>query len=406
MPVLAAGCATGTSYNRALLPEPERPRPNEIEATVFLIGDAGEPDPALLEALTEDASQSAADTVRPRILFLGDNIYEAGLPAERDPDYPKARRRLNALLEVARESEAVGLFVLGNHDWADGKLEGWERALLQGEYVDRNGGIMLPKGGCFGPAVHDVGARLRLVLLDTDWWLHDGPKPSEAARTFSDSPCRAVTQHGVIQNLRAVLAESQAAGREVVVAAPHPLMTGGRHGGYWTFSDHFLLPGVLRWLHTVPAVALAGVGLALGEEWLLAPALLVQFGPPLIRVRRIGFSQHQDLRDSWYSALRDSLRNVLAEHPPRAYAAGHEHNLQVIEGGPEGYTLLSGAGSPDKLTAAKIIQGTLCKEVKPGYMRLDFLRGAERRVLLTVLVDDAGDRQVRETCRMYLGKRR
>ncbi len=131
-------------------------------------------------------------------------------------------------------------------------------------------------------------------------------------------------------------------------------------------------------------------------------------GPPLARVygRRIGFSKHQDLMDSWYSALRDSLRDALAEHPPRAYAAGHEHNLQVIEGGAEGYTLLSGAGSPDKLTAAKIIEGTLCKEVKPGYMRLDFLRGAERRVLLTVLVADAGDGQVRETCRMYLGKRR
>jgi len=36
---------------------------------------------------------------------------------------------------------------------------------------------MLPVGGCPGPTVVDLGEVVRLVALDSQWWLQDGPKP-------------------------------------------------------------------------------------------------------------------------------------------------------------------------------------------------------------------------------------
>ena len=53
--------------------------PQEIETTLFLIGDAGEPDPRAralaLDSLKRQASEAPSRTI---IVFLGDNVYPGG----------------------------------------------------------------------------------------------------------------------------------------------------------------------------------------------------------------------------------------------------------------------------------------------------------------------------------------
>src|SRR5690349_19399462 len=92
-----------------------RPAASEIEATVLLVGDAGNPkatgEPVL--AAARRTLVGRADTAA--ILFLGDNVYPLGLPDSADPHFTEATRRLRA--QLALDSLVPTYFVPGNHDW-------------------------------------------------------------------------------------------------------------------------------------------------------------------------------------------------------------------------------------------------------------------------------------------------
>ena len=159
------------------------------------------------------------------ILFLGDNIYEDGLPVEDSKGYEEAERRLWAQLGVVKASGAHGIFIPGNHDWADGKKGGWAAVLRQEQYVNEALGRVepsfLPRGGRPGPEKVDQDG-LRIIALDSQWWLHrDDDKP---------------TGTRVTERLRGLLQER--GGREAIVVAHHPLATHGSHGGFFDWRDH------------------------------------------------------------------------------------------------------------------------------------------------------------------------
>ena len=181
------------------------PAPGDVVATVFLIGDAGSPAPGgepVLEALTHDASLARG---RGTIVFLGDNVYPRGIPDSFAPSRADAERRLREQMAVVRETGARGIFVPGNHDWAKHAASGWDAIRRQGALIAADSGpmVMLPAGGCPGPAMADVGNRFRLVFLDTQWWLHKGPKPGPA-----NSACSPSTPEGIVDSLRGLIASA------------------------------------------------------------------------------------------------------------------------------------------------------------------------------------------------------
>jgi len=59
--------------------------------------------------------------------FLGDNIYPDGMPAEGSPQREGAEYRLDAQLDAIENYEGKVVFIPGNHDWYNKKLEGLER---------------------------------------------------------------------------------------------------------------------------------------------------------------------------------------------------------------------------------------------------------------------------------------
>lgn len=306
--------------------------PEEIETTLFLIGDAGEPDPrntgVALRALAEDAAEAPGQVV---IVFLGDNVYPAGIPAEGAAEWADARRRLATQVDVVPEG-ALGIFVPGNHDWADMEAFGLYSIRLQEEMIrDLAGGRdvrLLPSNGCPGPVSVDIG-RLRLVLLDTQWWLHDYIVRDER------SDCPTSTTGEVTEALRRQVRSSREDG-VVVVAAHHPLMSGGRHGGYC---------GI-----TAPFQRFAG--------------------------------RSQDIVSSANRAMRDSIESAMAEKPPLIFAAGHEHNQQVLRGGRSvHYQLVTGAGSKTAC-AVKMRESYYVSQHRVGFMRIEILR--DGRVFMRV----------------------
>jgi hypothetical protein len=337
--------------------------PEEVETSVYLIGDAGAPaskGEPVLEALARDLASSHAQRV---VVFLGDNVYPRGLPAPGEPDRSESERRLDAQVETVKVAGATGYFVPGNHDWARYGKDGWESVRRQEAFIDSAGGGSLqqrPGGGCPGPSVVDLSRRLRLVLLDTQWWLHGGPKPTEPS-----SECPADAESEIVDSLHAAVAGAE--GRLVIVAAHHPLASGGVHGGHFGWKDHVF-----------PLRNLA--------PWLWVPLPLVGSLYPAIRGRGIS---RQDASSRVYRRMVGAFRRAFADAPPALYAAGHEHNLEVIaqQGAP--LELVSGGGIYGHSGRAARIRGSLLARKASGFARLDVPRTGPAR-LAVLEVDRAG----------------
>ena len=321
-------------------PRADTPTPAEIVETIFLIGDAGEPDPRLPDlALDSLAVQAAAVASRATIIFLGDNVYPSGSVDPSAPNYADALRRLDAQIRVV-PSGATGIFVPGNHDWSDGgqgglfgagtAADGLFTIRRQAELIrtrPRNPGanlMLLPEHGCPGPVVVDK-QRVRLLLIDSQWWLHN----YIVKDSITAALCTAQTVGGVTQAVRDSL-RTTPQGKSVLIASHHPIRTSGPHSGHCGAFALFR-----RWANT-----------------------------------------SQDIFGGSYTMMRDSLNAAMATRPPLIYAAGHDHSLQVMRGRTSSYVLVSGAGSLDKgECAARLRQSLYIGQATSGFMRLDYAPG-------------------------------
>ena len=370
LPLLGAGCSQTTPY--VATPEVvEGPAADDgIRHRVLLFGDGGAPSidatlpdgelykgDATLASLYRWASRAPRKTT---VIFLGDNIYEAGLPENTDEGYEEAENRLQAQLDAVQASGARAIFIPGNHDWADGKRGGWAAVLRQEEYVNQalGGESFLPGGGHPGPAKVDRDG-LRIIVLDSQWWLHrddDKPAGRETAR--------------VAQRLRGLLQERGR--REAIVVAHHPLESHGSHGGFFDWRDH-LFP-----LARTPWPLIGRIPLpVLGSLYPLGRWHLVR--------------SNQDLSGPRNRVMVRELKEALSgEHRPLIHAAGHDHNLQVLHGVAWAeYALVSGSGS--KKSKVGRGAGTLFAHEHLGFMAVDFME--DGRVLLRV-VEPGGRRTV------------
>ncbi len=370
----ACGALHGAGTAAAASRSPARavPEAKDVDTRLFLIGDAGVPltkDP-VLASLSKEVT---ADPTHSVVVFLGDNIYPRGLPDPQAEGRKEAERRIDAQMSAVRAEGATAVFVPGNHDWNRMSPGGWEAILREGEYVREKGGPAMtlePEDGCPGPVVRDVNQTLRLVLLDTEWWLQPPPKPGPS------SNCPSRTPAAVVDALSIAL--RTAGNRRVVVAGHHPLATGGEHGGHFSWEDHiFPLRAEKSWLW----IPLPGIGSAY----------------PLSRM--YGASA-QDMSGTLNRKMREALSGVMQKQTPLVYAAGHDHSLQVIDGkNVARYMLVSGAGAFGHVTPTAWTRQTLYAGALSGYMRIDFEKSGRAR--LGVVTLDA-DRKQKEAAAFEL----
>ncbi|HXY40834.1 MAG TPA: hypothetical protein VEQ10_14280 [Vicinamibacteria bacterium] len=342
------------------------PEARDVDTRLFLIGDAGVPlskDPVLASL----ESEVTADSRHAVVVFLGDNIYPRGLPPKENVGRKEAERRIDAQVGAVRAEGATAIFIPGNHDWDRMSPGGWDAIRRQGEYLREKGGPSVslePEDGCPGPVVRDFNTTVRLVLLDTEWWLQPPPKPGPG------SSCSTHTSSEVVDALAAALRD--AGNRRVVVIGHHPLATGGEHGGHFSWEDHiFPLRATKSWLW----IPLPGIGSAY----------------PLSRMHG---ASAQDMSGALNRKMREALSGVMQRQTPLVYAAGHDHNLQVIDGkNVARYLLVSGAGAFGHVSATAWTRETLYAGALSGYMRVDFEKGGRARLAVVAL---HGERKARE----------
>jgi hypothetical protein len=343
------------------------PEPDTIAETLFLIGDAGNPAKGGEPVLIALRSQVEHAGGRATVAFLGDNLYPDGLPAPGDPGLAEMLRRLDDQVDAVRDTGARVVFIPGNHDWAKGGPDGLLAVRRQERRVEERGGTSvsyLPNDGCPGPEVVDVSLRLRLVALDTQWWLHSHDRPEGPA-----SSCPAGSEDQVVAALRAAL-EGKGP-RDVVVLAHHPLLSGGPHGGKFSFRQHLFPLTELK-----------------KNLWVPLPII----GSIYPKARTSGVSP-QDQPSAEYRHMRDALVAATTGRRPLAWASGHEHVLQVIESPEWGRVLVSGSGIYGHQTSVQDIPGSLYRAPRPGYMRIDFLKDGRRRLGVIEVSKDGAYRE-------------
>src|SRR4029079_7978051 len=137
-----------------------------------------------------------------------------------------SERRLKAQVRAIDVPGARAIFVPGNHDWDQFGIGGWHRVREEERYVGELTHVvksrleLLPGGGCPGPVTADLGRHARLVILDTQWWLEVGEKPSPTA---NPTGCAQTTEDDVLAATVAALREAARDGRRAIVVAHHPL---------------------------------------------------------------------------------------------------------------------------------------------------------------------------------------
>jgi hypothetical protein len=375
----AAAACTPALEPATLVPAPVAPK-DSIELAIFLIGDAGssayDGEPVLQElALQSDSLRP----VRQFVVFLGDNVYPRGVPPLGHPDRDDAEKRVAAQVLAIRKGSAQGVLIPGNHDWDRQSRDGWNSIRRQDTLVTKLGGKdvrLAPAGGCPGPDVVDIGAHVRLIAMDSEWWVHNDAKPYGDA-----SPCPTRTYDEVADSLAGALRDKGS--RHAIVVAHHPMRSGGVHGGSFTVMDHiFPLRNFKRWL------------------WVPLPFI----GSIYPFARQMGVS-NQDVTGRKYSAMREAFERAFGRYPPLVIASGHDHDLQVIRGGcprvtNAAYQLVSGAGILGHASVVRDIEGSLFQREAAGFMRLDVTRDGRVRLSVTTVVP-GGERPNGESAEVY-----
>lgn len=357
--MILTSCGVGSFYIREDVKNLERPKieKSKIANSVFLLGDAGKPKLESKEptfALLE--KEAAVNKKNNLIVFLGDNVDPNGLVNVDEPERKIQEKYLLEEISVIKNSGAEGVFIPGNHDWQQGKENGFNYLKNQIDFINSANlpNIrFLPENGCPGPAVFYLNEKIKIVVLDTQWWVQKNKK----FKTVCEK-CENHSEEQIINDLRRELNNSNDV--TTIVVGHHPFETHGMHGGFFSWKDHlFPLTRLSRWM------------------WIPLPVVGSAF--PLIR------NSVQDTPSGVYQNLISKVETVFNEFPPLVYASGHEHAFQVIER--KSYLqLVSGSGKSVEKSVVTAGKNTLFASEQSGFMRIDFLKNG--RIKLAVIAVD------------------
>ncbi|MGZ5302572.1 MAG: metallophosphoesterase [Bacteroidia bacterium] len=290
-----------------------------MQYAVYLIGDAGLPNYGENDTVKIFLRQQLLSAKnKASIIFMGDNIYPAGMPPEGHKNRAKAENSIASQLEILQGFKGNIFFIPGNHDWNQSHKGGKEYIIREAAYLeksDQNLVTFLPDSACPGPVEVLLQPDLVLLLIDSEWWLHKHEKPYG-----ENSYCSAKNEEQFGEQLKQMLEKNK--NKQVIIAAHHPVFSNGTHGGYFPLKDHIFPLAAFRKNMYLPLPVLGSIYVAYRKY----------------------FGHRQDIANYKYSAYNHVVKNALAKYSNIIYAAGHEHNLQYFNQ-QNNHFIVSGSGS-------------------------------------------------------------
>lgn len=321
------------------------------DLTLFAIGDAGAVNAQSQKILQDISFRAESCGNDATVVFLGDNVYPDGFPTNpAEVDFPEKYEEavmilMSQVLGFADLDHVEVVFVPGNHDWKEGKPDGYiamrQQYQILGGSGPNNKAAVLPANACGDPSYRQLDENHVIIFLDSQWWIQKWPEDSEEML----APCHVKSREQMADELRNLVRAHH--GKTIILAMHHPCISSGPHGGYFTLRDHlFPLSKVVKWLY-LPLPVIGSI----------YPWYRTTLGHP------------QDTRHPRYKSLIRVVEHVIRDEPNVILLAGHEHSLQRHEwnGIPQ---IISGSGSKQNGVAKS---KTLKYGHKaPGYFQLDF----------------------------------
>lgn len=308
----------------------------KLEKTFYLIGDAG----GAKEGTTTEALKAFEnfiqnkDTKEDYLVYLGDNIYEKGMPSKDDKKRKDAEHKINVQIEAAKKFQGTSVFIPGNHDWYNKGLQGLKR---QEEYVEDamdDNEVFQPENGCPIETI-SISDEIELLIIDTQWYLADWDKHP----TINDE-CDIKNRAEFFNEIEGELKKNNE--KTILITMHHPAFTYGLHGGYYNFNKHIFSSS-----NKVPLPIIASL---------------------VTQVRSQGGVSPQDRYNNRYNELMKRLITLATDSDRVIFASGHEHTLQYIEN--EGIKqIVSGSGA--KEAPVNLGKGARFAYGKQGFAVLD-----------------------------------
>ncbi len=320
---------------------------DDILSRIILIGDAGRIVNGKNAVVEKARSLFNINDGHTQVIYLGDNVYEYGLPDESSKDFDAKKKILDAQVSLVQGTGAHAWFVPGNHDWKKGKEGGWQQLKNQQKYLESlqlPNVEMLPKNGCPGPVEVVVSDKVVLVFMDSEWWLEQLEKPGVG------SGCDCETQDEVITMLKEIA--SLNSDKLMIVAMHHPFYTHGHHGGNFTLRQHlFPFTDAVKGLY-IPLPVIGSI----------------------YPITRGWFGTTQDIKNPKYKTLIEEVEGALKNHPNVIQVAGHDHGLQFLQKDSISY-VVSGAGA--QTTKVKKGKYSLFADNETGFAVLEITQSGK-----------------------------
>ncbi len=345
--ILVAGCAT---YKPKYLSDEGRedvPTSKEIEHTYYLIGDAGlSPLGGQNEALKAFENRLEKANKNSTAIFLGDNIYPAGLPDKKDSTvaYILAKSHLDAQIQTVENFKGRPLFIPGNHDWYTEGVVGLKR---QEEYVEKKikkDQPFEPESGCSIETI-EYSENTLVIIIDTYWYLTNWDK-----RPDINDDCEIKTREGFFTELEDIIKKNR--DKTTIIATHHPMFSYGVHGGQYSFRQQFYPKKSM----SIPVPVL---------------------GTFINVLRRTTGTSTEDMQHKRYQSLIKRLITLAQFSEKVIIASGHEHTLQYIV---EDNTIQIVSGSGAKKGATRLLNGSQFSTGMMGYAILEVYTDGSSRV--------------------------
>ena len=286
-------------------------------------------------------------------IFLGDNIYPAGMPDKKDSTvaYINAKNDLDAQIKTLENYKGKSFFIPGNHDWYSEGLVGLKR---EQKYIQKkldSEEVFFPEDGC-PMKIIEVNDQVVIIALDTEWYLTNWDK-----RPGINDNCEIKDREKLFEEVEGAIKKN--AGKTIIMAFHHPMFTYGSHGGQYSFKKSLYPQG-----HIGPVPGL---------------------GTFVNVLRRTTGASIADTSNKRYTQLKNRLVTLAQYSDKVIFVSGHEHTLQYIV---ENNTpqIVSGAGA--KKGATRLLNGSEFSTGHMGYATLEIYTDGSSRVRFYGVAED------------------